>query len=163
MRFRKKELRKLLGGDTHTNSITKHCVSIYDACLVFPPWNILGWTWQCCNGQETGEGGSPFQAEKETVLRMEGAGGAVQRLAWSEQAEKLSSFQRKRRWIRAVHDSFLILLPWSDVLGSQTAVAKLNLLSTTSSPSFSPSPTSAAASPTPQEGKCLLSDTETCE
>lgn len=46
MRFRKKELRKLLGGDTHThtNNITKHCVSICDAWLVgfFPPGTYWG-------------------------------------------------------------------------------------------------------------------------
>lgn len=48
---------------------------------------------------------------KQAVLRMEGADGTVQRLAWSEQAEKLNSFQRKRRLIRVVDNPFVIFLP----------------------------------------------------
>lgn len=114
MRFRKKELRKLLGGDTHTNNFTKHCVSICDAWLVgfFSCGTYSGEPGNVAVAKRQEKKVHPFGLRrKQAVLRMEGADGAVQRLAWSEQAEKLNSFQRKRRLIRVVDNSFVIFLP----------------------------------------------------
>lgn len=80
MRFRKKELRKLLGGDAYTNKITKHCVSIYDAWLVgfFSPGTYWGEPGNVAMAKRREKKVQPFGLRwKQTVLRMEGADGGV--------------------------------------------------------------------------------------
>lgn len=101
-------------GHAHTNNFTKHCVSICDAWLVgfFSPGTYWGEPGNVAVAKRQEKKVHPFGLRrKQAVLRMEGADGAVQRLAWSEQAEKLDSFQRKRRLIRVVDNSFVIFLP----------------------------------------------------
>ena len=148
MRFRKKELRKLLGrGHTHThtrtNNITKHYISRYRNLMLpwlvgfFPPWNVLGWSWQCCNGQERRkrrftllgwEGNKLFWGWKGLMVESRDWHGVSRQSRRGNRClsgEKLNCFQTKRREISVVDSSFLPLPPRSAALAFQAAVVKL--------------------------------------
>lgn len=100
MRFRKKDLRKLLGGVVvagHTNN-TKNCyISRYRnlmlVCSVgFPhyhPGTYWGGPGNVVMAKREQKEIDPLRLRrKQAVPRMEGADGRVQRLAWNKQAEQ---------------------------------------------------------------------------
>lgn len=100
MRFRKKDLRKLLGGVVvagHTNN-TKNCyISRYRnlmlVCSVGFPHHHPGTYWggpgNVVMAKREQKEIDPIRLRrKQAVPRMEGADGRVQRLAWNKQAEQ---------------------------------------------------------------------------
>ena len=165
MRFRKKELRKLLG--THTNNITKHYILIYRhlmlVWLVGPPSPRPGTCWGGPGNvvmvkREEKEIHLLRLSSRQGVLRVEGDDGRVQSRQSSRgnrclSAEDLNCFQAKRRETRVVDSSILPLPPQSAAVGSQTAVAKLFCLQPhlPHLPTISRKSTTAAASPAPHK------------